>query len=656
MKTIWKKISDQSLAIKVFIGAMITFAALYADPNVENFNQQRLSGVRPSIEFVPGEVLIQYKNHVNPSSAPYYTHRMTAGVVRDIQHMPHHRGPLHLAKLREGQSVQEAIADISSDPSVEFVQPNYIYHINVAPNDTSYGQLWGLKNTAQTITSPAYSTNNPGTSGLDMDAETAWNTITNCTSVVVAVIDSGVNYNHEDLSTNMATGTYTCPVGTGSVGCDFVGAGDADPIDPNGHGTHVAGTIGAIGNNSKGTTGVCWTAKILAVRVMGANGSGSTADIIEGLNWATATGAGNGNAKIVNMSLGGPGGSLGDAFDLALDTTVTNDVVVVISAGNSTYDHNTVSSYPCDYPDANIICVAAVDQAYSIASFSDRDTNGTAASRKVDIGAPGTNVLSTYLTVTTVSDSFSSGWTTSPSNYWSYQLCNFGGFHGYGTIAQMGNPGSAAGTTWCSMGSGSVGNSRTDKVYKDLNLSGMSGYDYVSLNFYVWYGLKDATDNLNVNYKSTGGDPFSSGTQIVSYSGLANTAQYYEYKTFDITSSGCMTSTCAIGFLMQTDATTNNSGDGASLSTLSVTGKQISNTAYGVLNGTSMASPHVAGIATMIRARNPLYTYTDVVNAILNGGDAATSMTSTTKSGKVADAFGALKQIPDISGVSLVTP
>lgn len=617
---------------------LLTVTALWAAPPERTYSIAQAA-------YVPGEILVQYRRHVDHQTAAYHSMQAGSTLVRALAHTPASQGPIHQIRTRPNIPLAHAIAQIQNNPDVEYAQPNYIYRATVAPNDTSYGQLWGLKNTGQTISSPAYATNNPGTSGRDMDLETAWNTITDCSSVRVAVIDSGVNYNHEDLAGNMVSASFSCPGGSvTSSGCDFVGTGDGDPLDLNGHGTHVAATIGAVGNNSTGIAGVCWTAKIVAVRVLDAAGSGTTADIVEGLNFAAGTGAGQGQAKVVNMSLGGS--SSDTAFNTAITTAQTNDVVVVVAAGNSNQNHNTTAGYPCDYTQSNIICVAAADQSYSRASFSDYDFNTTAANRKVDIAAPGTNIRSAYLITSTTTDDFSSGWTTSPSNAWSFTNCNLGS-----TVPLMGNPGSGVGTTWCS--GGTVGNNRSDVVYKNFDLSSYSGYDYLGYSFYFWADLKGTTDVFTSHYKPGGGDPSSGGTTALTVTGLVNTGTFYSW-TQEFTS--CATSTCTIGFKLATDATANNTYDGIALAYVTITGNKVSNTTYGVLNGTSMASPHVAGIATMLRARNPNYTYTDVVNAIMNGGDAAAGFTSYTKSGKVADAYGSLKYIPDISGYSLVSP
>jgi len=172
------------------------------------------------------------------------------------------------------QTMAQALAAYWNDPDVEYAQPNYIYRATAAPNDTQYGQLWAFKNIGQNIGTASYIPAS-GTPGADINVEKAWDHITDCSSVVVAVVDTGVNYTQEDLAGNMWNGGPGFP----HHGTDFVDS-DNDPMDPNGHGTHVAGIIGAAGNNAKGITGVCWKASIMAVRVLNAAGIGTSASAL----------------------------------------------------------------------------------------------------------------------------------------------------------------------------------------------------------------------------------------------------------------------------------------------------------------------------------------------------------------------------------------
>ncbi|MDY6933459.1 MAG: S8 family serine peptidase, partial [Spirochaetota bacterium] len=276
------------------------------------FNKSRSKIAR---QYIEGEILIKFKKKIPQQNQINTIRRYGCETLKTIT-----KNSISHVKLERGTSVEDAIDIFNNDPSVEYAQPNYIYTISAVPNDTEYGELWGLKNTGQTVSSAPYATNNPGTSGADMNLEPAWDVITDCSSIVVAVIDTGVDYNHEDLAGNMWDD------GSGHSGYDFI-HNDNDPMDLNGHGTHCAGSIGAIGDNSTGTTGICWQAKIMAVRVLNAMGWGTTVNIIDGIIYAVDNGA-----KILSMSLGGP--VYDHAYSDAITYSLDHDVIVVAAAGN----------------------------------------------------------------------------------------------------------------------------------------------------------------------------------------------------------------------------------------------------------------------------------------------------------------------------------
>ena len=214
-------------------------------------------------EYVPGELIVKFKKSSNISA---YAR------VSEIN-----GSDLKVMKVDKGKNVMEAVAELTQNPDVEYAQPNYIYHISSVPNDTYYTtKLWGLKNTAQSILgSGSISTNNPGNLGNDINAEDAWSIISDCGSIVVAIIDTGVKYTHPDISSNMWSGN----------GYNFIN-NSSNPLDDNGHGTHVAGIIGAVGDNNTGVTGVCWQIQIMALKAFSACGTGSTTKIISAIDYA----------------------------------------------------------------------------------------------------------------------------------------------------------------------------------------------------------------------------------------------------------------------------------------------------------------------------------------------------------------------------------
>ena len=208
-------------------------------------------------------------------------------------------------KVGEGETVESALNRALEDPEVAAVQPNYIYQLNALPTDPQFSsQYWSLKNTGQKITftdnlSDVIPDNNPGMKGADINAEGAWDIRTDCSSTVVAIVDTGINYKHKDLAGQMWNGNAL-------HGANFASDSD-DPFDDHGHGTHVAGTVGAQGGNGVGGVGLCWKAKLMAVKVLDEDGSGTSEGVAAGMRFAADNGA-----RIMNLSLGGPG------FDYAM--------------------------------------------------------------------------------------------------------------------------------------------------------------------------------------------------------------------------------------------------------------------------------------------------------------------------------------------------
>lgn len=549
--------------------------------------------------FQQGEVLVKLGSQALRAGSQKFASRYQAQSIRSVN-----RSGLQRMKLKPGESVEAAVAKLSRDPDVEFAQPNYRYYATATPNDTSYANLWGLNNTAQTVPSASYATNNPGLAGKDIGAQEGWDLNTDCSSKVVAVIDTGVNYNHTELDGNMWPGN----------GYDFVD-NDTDPMDLNGHGTHVAGVIGAEGNNASGVTGVCWDASIMAVRVLDASGSGLTSDVVSGVDWAVANGA-----DVINMSLGG------SSYDSALAASVlaasNAGVVLVVAAGNDGTNNNTIAQYPCNLPGANLVCVAALDQRYSLATFSNYGNNA------VDVGAPGTNILSSWHgTETETTDDFSAGWAGDAT--WAAGT--------YSTYDIFSNPATWNGT------STTYANSLDAKQHKTFNLSAA---DSAVLSFYAFIDTESSADFFRVGYHTAGGDAFTAGTTLDASSGsTGGSAQNF---TYDI--SACTTATCRIGFQLTSNASITNYGVAVLLFT--ITSTVLDTTSYNTINGTSMATPYAAGIAASVFAYHPNYTAADVVAALKNGGTAAAALTTKTSTGKAVNLEGSLNYLGAPTGVT----
>jgi len=263
---------------------------------------------------------------------------------------------------------------------------NYEYRPEES-NDPYYEKLWAIENTAQEVNTET------GTVDADMDVVEAWEKTKGNHDVVVAVLDTGIDYTHTDLADNMWDGNAY-------HGYDFAaddsGNNDSDPMpdepyDENGHyhGTHVAGTIGAVGDNSTGVSGIAQNVSIMAVKIFRPNGTGYSSDILEGLDYVLEQIDNGVNVVAINASYGG-GGSQDDATNDAIKKLGDKGVVFCAAAGNDGKNIDNDPVYPASYDADNIIAIAASDQNDALASFSNYGV------KTVDVAAPGTNILSTY--------------------------------------------------------------------------------------------------------------------------------------------------------------------------------------------------------------------------------------------------------------------
>jgi subtilisin family serine protease len=355
-------------------------------------------------------VLVRYR--AGTTAAHQADARQRAGVEREAGLAL--RG-LEVDGAVPGGGVDRAIEALNRDPDVLYAEPDRIVRVRRAPNDSLYVRQWGLRNTGQGV--PGAPPAPVPVAGADIHAEAAWEVTTGDPGVVVAVVDTGVDATHPDLAPNVWTNPREVAAngidddGNGFVddvhGWDFVG-GDDVPADETavngnpGHGTHVAGTIAARGDDGAGVAGVTWSSRLMPVRAFDQAGAATTARVVSGLVYAAANGA-----RIVNVSFGAIAPSQAERDAIASFPST----LFVVAAGNDgvstdSGDQATCAaivgapgfnpanpprqcSFPCDYGLPNTICVAASDGADGLASFSDF------GSRFVDLAAPGETIWST---------------------------------------------------------------------------------------------------------------------------------------------------------------------------------------------------------------------------------------------------------------------
>jgi subtilisin family serine protease len=286
-----------------------------------------------------------------------------------------------------GAGTQDVLGWAARAPGVAYVEPDFTIAPRLVSNDPSLAQLWGLNNTGQS----------GGVADADIDAPEAWNVTTGSRSVVVAVIDTGVDYTHADLAANAwrnpgeVAGDGIDNDRNGFVddvyGWDFAN-NDANPMDDNGHGTHVSGTIGAVGNNGRGMVGVNWQVSIMGLKFLDASGSGATSDAIAAVNYATKMRRDFGiNVVASNNSWGGGGSST--ALRDAIEAGGRSGILFVAAAGNEAANNDRTPSFPANYTSDVVISVAATDRSNRLASFSNYGATS------VDLGAPGASIYST---------------------------------------------------------------------------------------------------------------------------------------------------------------------------------------------------------------------------------------------------------------------
>lgn len=573
--------------------------------------------------YVPGELLVRYKPFVRAAASEYFRSRWGVTKVRSFE-----RIRVQHLRLPKDMTVEEALEIYRSDPDVEYAEPNYLrYKAATTPNDTFFSELWGLDNTGQTGGAP----------DADIDAPEAWDITTGNSNVVVAVLDSGVDYNHPDLVANIWTNQAEL---TGAPGVDDDGNGkiddvrgwdfvddDNDPIDSDDHGTHVAGTIAAEGDNGTGISGVVWTAQIMPLRFLDALGSGTVADAIEAIDYAIDKGA-----KIINASYGSYTYSTAerDAIARARDA----GILFVAAAGNGNWNNDSATKhYPSSYDLANIIAVAATDQSDSRASFSNYGATS------VDVAAPGTSIFSTRPDRQTVwNDDFDDGdisnWSTGGTND------SWGVTNEY----NRSSPDSLTDFPYSDYVGGTDSYAQTELI--DLSSSAGS-----KLTFW-WKGdIPESGDYFSVQASTDGTSWTTLYLKIGSQIGQLwyGTVSSFIEATADLGPyDGSNTFYLRFRFRSDPDLEV---GEGWFIDDVEVTAADTSypdpqGQYYQYFQGTSMATPHVAGLAALIWGLDLGQTYAQVKQRVLNGVEVKSGLKGAILTGGRINAFNSVRNLP----------
>jgi len=333
-------------------------------------------------DYAPGELLIKFRATATGAQLSDAWQGAELGLIQSIKFKDaRHPGITHVSTR---MSVPQALRRLARHPAIEYAEPNYRIYPAVIPNDPLFSQLWGLHNTG----------GSGSTVDADIDAPEAWNVTAGSSSVLVGVIDTGIDISHPDLAPNIWTNPDEIPGdgidndGNGYVddlnGWDFWNGDNSvyDSVDGDFHGTHVAGTLGAVGNNGMGIAGVSWRAKILPLKFIGPE-VGYFSGAINAVNYAAAKGV-----KVLNGSFGRYSTGPGDVAQGLKDAIQAAGILFVAAAGNDGNNNDTTPFYPASYDLDLVLSVAATDRRDRLASFS------SYGAISVDLGAPGVGILS----------------------------------------------------------------------------------------------------------------------------------------------------------------------------------------------------------------------------------------------------------------------
>jgi subtilisin family serine protease len=574
---------------------------------LSNFDPERSS------RFAPREVIVRFKASADADDRARLRREQNATLEKTLP-VP----GAQLLELKKGEEVKATVSELERHAEVLYAQPNYIRRPLGLPNDPRLRDLWGLHNTGQSVPHNTGSNEGggPGLPDADIDAPEAWDLTTGSDSVSVAVVDTGVADDHPALQGNLWRNAGETGGGRESNGVDDDGNGrvddwrgwdfgsaDNNPDDDNDHGTHVAGTIGAQGNDGTSIVGVNWNVSLMAVRVLGGPEGGKDSTIAAGFDYAARMGA-----KVANASLGGPGDSplIGDVVSRHPNT------LYVVAAGNDAKNNDVEVFTPCNLPQSNLVCVAATDNRDRLTDFSHYGRNN------VDLAAPGQAVLSsTPHFDTKLSEDFDPmpgpGWTTHG------QSRDWGLYNAYGSNTVT----DSAGLCFPGFVHDGCYGPNVDETLQSplLNLSDCKNGS-TTLSFESAAEIEDLengalTDYVQVRGKRPDGTVYPKGYLYGDY----------QFDPF-LATVGLPELDGGQGYAewhFHSDAFNPNNDlyDGIYIDNVSVRCRTSNYTAndYQSFPGTSMASPHVAGAAALIWARKPSATVAQVRHALLSTVD-----------------------------------
>jgi len=575
----------------------------------------------------PQHLLVKFKDGISSVTKNTLHQKTGSRIKKSLKMVP----GVQVIELAPGVSAPEVLKQYQKDPSVLYAEPDYKIKLKAIPNDTSFSQLWGLNNTGQT----------GGSSNADINAPEAWDVTHGSNSVVVAVVDTGIDYTHLDLVDNVWTnpgeiaGNGIDDDGNGYIddihGID-TGDGDSDPMDTEGHGTHVSGTIGARGNNNLGVAGVNWNVSIIGCKIFSSSAAQDleafVSDAIECLDYLYDLKMNHGvDIVATNNSwgwIGNPSQTLIDAVDRQREA----GILFVAAAGNESLNTDQFLDNPSGYYVPNVISVAASTHTDALASFSNFGR------RSVHVAAPGQDILSTVPDTgggsvlppaTNPHDEIFIDNVESGAGNWSAQspwaITTSNSYNGSSSWSD--SPGTYA------------NNVNTSLTSATMDLSSYAGQS-VYLGFYASYQIETNFDYLFVEISNNGGATWS---QLDTLTGTSSGWQFFS----NTIPQAYLTSTFKLRFRFETDLSITYDGvyiDDIGIGTTPYvpTPAAGSNT-YDTLSGTSMATPHVVGLLALLKAQDPSRNWHQLKNLVISSGTPLGVLAANTVSGRRIRAY-----------------
>lgn len=600
----------------------------------------RNSGNKPVPGYAQGEVLVIFKEGVKSIVADGIASSISAKVEKTYQAISRINGQLHAHLKSRSRTIMEMVRELEKHPDVTAVSPNYRMRIDaVTPNDPQYPNLWGMNNTGQT----------GGTPGIDINAPDAWQVHTGSSDVIVAVIDTGIDYNHPDLAANMwvnpgeIAGNSTDDDANGYVD-DVYGinsiTGSGDPLDDNDHGTHCAGTIGGVGNNSQGVAGVNWSVGLMAVKFLDSGGGGWTSDAIECVDYVVDMKTTySQNIVAINASWGG--GPYDATLLSSINAAGTAGIIFCAASGNSGTNNDASPHYPSSYTCQNIMAVMGVDH--------DGNTYGNYGATSVDIAAPAVGIVSTVRGRYTpqagdiIFDDMESGgnpaWATGGTSTWSITTTEDP------FLVNPNFPIPSPPHFWADSPGVYYANYANNWVEwaSDIDLS-----TYVGTDTYIGFGATMYIENyFDQCYLELSNNSGSSWTPIFDWGNIGGGGYYWTPWDFKIDDS-YKTTNFRFRFHLITDYSVTYEGfnfDDIGIGTTVSYG-------YASFNGTSMATPHVAGAVALLAAKYPGMTPNAIYKRILKRNTPLAALSGLCRTGALLNLWKAIAPPPSLTVTS----